>query len=509
MSKIILNYDEYKNKVLGCWMGKNIGGTLGAPMEWKRQINNVSFYTQELHGEPLPNDDLDLQLAWLLALERFGPTLNARDLAEYWLHLIVPHWVEYGVAKTNLAAGLMPPLSGWYGNIYKDSCGAFIRSEIWACIAPGCPHIAAKYAYEDSIVDHADEGVYAAVFCAVVQSAAFVEKDKFNLIELGLSVLPPDCGVVRGVRTAMDAYKQGKDWLEAREAVLREVPSVPKGYKGKENATSTGYDAPNNIGFMVIGWLYGEDDFGKSICTTVNCGDDTDCTAATLGAILGIVNGIDGIPDDWKSPIGTKINTFTLNRADEKRYPNDIYDLSERVIRLAQQVLLFHQAPCELRRDLPTSIPEASLENIVDISSTQKLVMSPPYEYRYDFGVFKASFSYEGIPTVKSNTQKKLKVTLENLTSPQKVMVIRWVLPDEVFSVVPSKTGTVFLFNEKQEVEIELEVGQLTEPSYRGFVEIRCNGRPTVGVIPFVLFNDDYQTIPYRMKHVDGCINED
>jgi len=28
----------------------------------RRQINNVSFYQQELTGEPLPNDDLDITL---------------------------------------------------------------------------------------------------------------------------------------------------------------------------------------------------------------------------------------------------------------------------------------------------------------------------------------------------------------------------------------------------------------------------------------------------------------
>ena len=35
---------------------------LGAPFEWKRQVNHVSFYTRDLKGEPLPNDDLDIQL---------------------------------------------------------------------------------------------------------------------------------------------------------------------------------------------------------------------------------------------------------------------------------------------------------------------------------------------------------------------------------------------------------------------------------------------------------------
>ena len=63
-----LNWGDYRSKVLGCWMGKNIGGTLGMPFEWRRQVNDVTFYTQELTGN-LPNDDLDIQLLWLVAME--------------------------------------------------------------------------------------------------------------------------------------------------------------------------------------------------------------------------------------------------------------------------------------------------------------------------------------------------------------------------------------------------------------------------------------------------------
>jgi len=151
---VTLNREDYRKKVLGCWMGKNIGGTLGAPFEWRRQVNDVSFYTQDLGGEPLPNDDLDIQLLWLVALEEMGIGIDAHTLADYWCLYVTPHWSEYGTGKVNMRAGLLPALSGTVSNAYKDSCGAFIRSEIWACIAPACPGMAARYAYEDAILDH-------------------------------------------------------------------------------------------------------------------------------------------------------------------------------------------------------------------------------------------------------------------------------------------------------------------------------------------------------------------
>ena len=191
--RIRLNSEEYRDKLLGCFLGKNIGGTLGAPFEWKRQINQVSFYTQELDGNPLPNDDLDIQLLWLIALEEEGIDINARTLAEYWLTYVTPHWAEYGTGKINMRAGLVPPLSGSWKNEFKDSCGAYIRSEIWAAIAPGQPQLAAAYAYEDAILDHGDgEGTWAEIFCAALESAAYVISDVDELIQIGLSYIPEE-----------------------------------------------------------------------------------------------------------------------------------------------------------------------------------------------------------------------------------------------------------------------------------------------------------------------------
>ena len=118
----------------------------------------------------------------------------------------------------------LPPLSGYVNNIYRDSCGAFILSEIWACIAPGHPEIAVRYAYEDAIVDHSHEGIYSEVFCAAVESAAFVESDVYKLIEIGLSYIPEDCGVTKGIKNVIASYKAQLSWQEARKNLLNTVP---------------------------------------------------------------------------------------------------------------------------------------------------------------------------------------------------------------------------------------------------------------------------------------------
>jgi hypothetical protein len=208
-----------------------------------------------------------------------------------------------------------------HNNPYKHSCGAFIRSEIWACIAPGCPAVAAKYAYEDAIIDHGDgEGTFAEIFCAAMESAAFVETDLRKLIEIGLSYIPADCGVTGAVRHAIASYDAGKGWREARDALLDEyrgglnIHQVSEDDQHKGFADGQrGWDVPSNIGIIVLGLLYGQGGFDKTLCTTVNCGEDTDCTGATVGSLFGIMHGIETIPEKWITPIGRKLNPACLN----------------------------------------------------------------------------------------------------------------------------------------------------------------------------------------------------
>ena len=56
-----LNKNTIQDKIHACWIGKNIGGTIGGPYEGRREILDIKGFTTK-KGSPLPNDDLDLQL---------------------------------------------------------------------------------------------------------------------------------------------------------------------------------------------------------------------------------------------------------------------------------------------------------------------------------------------------------------------------------------------------------------------------------------------------------------
>ena len=82
---IYFNKASVQDKIKACWIGKNLGGTIGAPYEGTTQIHDIKGFTTK-EGEVVPNDDLDLQLIWLKAMEEQGPkAVDEKVLGEYWL----------------------------------------------------------------------------------------------------------------------------------------------------------------------------------------------------------------------------------------------------------------------------------------------------------------------------------------------------------------------------------------------------------------------------------------
>jgi len=151
--------------------------------------------------------------------------VNAEILGEYWLTYIPCDSSEYGAGRNYLRRGHLPPVTGVLCNPYAESNGAFIRSEIWACLCPGDPASAVKYAFEDATVDHTGEGVYGELLCAAIESAAFAEHDIPTLIKIGLSFIPDDCLTRKCIDLVTECYQTGMDWKDARKKLLQTAPS--------------------------------------------------------------------------------------------------------------------------------------------------------------------------------------------------------------------------------------------------------------------------------------------
>lgn len=404
----VINEAEFLDKVYACWLGKNIGGTLGMPFEGKTDINNLTFYTDIKKGEPAANDDLDLQILWLKAMEENNYSVDAYTLGEYWLKYVPVDWNEYGVGKLNMRAGIMPPLSGEYNNAkWKTSNGAWIRSEIWACLAPGNPMLAARFAWEDASVDHGcSEGTYAEIFTATLESAAFVEKDRDKLINFALTMIPGDCLVAIAVKNALESKKNGISWQQARESVIKVTEGL--GW----------FQAPRNVAFTIIGWLYGDDDFGKSICIAVNCGDDTDCTGATLGSIFGIIYGTKIIPEKWRAPIGDGIKTVAVSGFE---VPPTLQALSERTVAAQKKVSELYKSKLKVTSG-KTYISSQSELLFTDKNELSVIWHRSPYKITRNTDDLLFTCDYSGTPEISAGEPKLIKISIMDKSGKERII---------------------------------------------------------------------------------------
>lgn len=314
------------DKIYACWLGKNIGGTLGTPVEGCKDVMHLTWYPRLDPKGALPNDDLDLQLVNLHAMEQYGVHLDAAGIAAEWTEHVYFPWDEYGYSVTAMRMGFKPPFSGTFDNSFTDCMGSPIRSEIWAAICAGKPRLAAYFAWQDAVVDHAGgEGVFGEIFNAALEAAAYESQDVPALIREALSYIPATCRVHQAVSHMLALYEAGTDLPEAREIILRD--------HGRYNFT----DAPQNIAFGLAGLLWGEN-FEDAILKVVNLGYDTDCTVATCGAILGILHGREGIPTKWSAPIGDAIQVSAAIRGFVA--PANLDNLTDRCLSLYDKLSL-------------------------------------------------------------------------------------------------------------------------------------------------------------------------
>jgi len=274
---------SFEDRLHACWTGKNLGGAVGMPFEgcpgpcWDAASPGVPPIT--------PNDDVEMQLLALAAVEETGNWPEAAQMARLWQRHMAFAPDEYGVALRNLSLGFLPPESGRHDNWFRHGMGAVIRTEIWAGLRPADPKSAAILAANDASIDHADEGVHGAAFLAALQSHAFSGAPMDACADAAQSILPPS-----------SVFRQVLD--EARQTALAESDADGirriRNLFGHPNFT----DCVMNLAFILFVLFRGQGNLRHSLHLALQCGEDADCTCASVGATLGILHG-PALFDGW------------------------------------------------------------------------------------------------------------------------------------------------------------------------------------------------------------------
>jgi len=135
-------------------------------------------------------------------------------------------------------------------------------------------------------------------------------------------------------------HKQGKTLRETREFILEQF--------GHHNFT----DCVQNTGFIIAGLLYGEGDFLKTIASAVSCGYDADCTGATAGAVIGIIQGRERLSGQGCESGERVVPGWGIRDIEA---PLTLNELTRQVVELGEQARMEKELPVIPR---PFSLPE-------------------------------------------------------------------------------------------------------------------------------------------------------
>ncbi|MBQ7378929.1 MAG: ADP-ribosylglycohydrolase family protein [Clostridia bacterium] len=313
----MMTYETYLDKVYGCFLGKTVAGTMGAPYEGIKMPLELQF-KPEMINTMLPNDDLDLQVLWLDVVKKYGENFSSYDLQQCFCENCDYSPGEYAIMRKNYEKGIYPPESGRFCNdFYIEGMGCPIRSEIWACLYPAQPAKAAETSTMDGCLDHDGESVYAEKFFAALESAAFYESDLYKLIDIALCEIPDDCKLRTLITDTLA-------WCERYDDVKTVLKYILHKY-GHPDCTNLF----QNIGITLTALLKGNMDLIKTSMDALNCGFDTDCTCATAGAVIGVIRGAKSLIEEYD--LGDVKFVLGVRSPD---HTDSVYDLSCEIAQL-------------------------------------------------------------------------------------------------------------------------------------------------------------------------------
>ena len=354
-------------------IGMDAGMRLGAPVEnpfWTYErlqsyYGDIRGYLREQRYYTA-DDDVNGPLIFVRALadNAMPETLTSEAVGETWLNYTrrgmgMFWWGGEDVstehrAYMNLRRGVKAPRSGSIGENGKtaaEQIGGQIFVDTWGLICPGDPARASALAAAAASVSHDGSGVDGARFMAACIAAAYTASSLDEVLDTGLRFLPEKSDyrrVVETVRAYHRAHPAEADFRACRAMIAREF---------REEAYPGGYHIVPNAGICILAMLYGKGDLGRSIEISVMCGYDTDCNASNIGTILGVLGGLDGVPERYRRPINDLVTLSSvsgyLNLVDLSDKAKELGALSCRMYGGALPNGVVCPKPGELRLDFP------------------------------------------------------------------------------------------------------------------------------------------------------------
>ncbi|MEJ7677750.1 MAG: ADP-ribosylglycohydrolase family protein [Segetibacter sp.] len=327
---LTLTKQQLQNKIKGGWAGQTIGVTFGGPYEFRFQGSFIGDYQpllwyngylkKTMTNNPGLYDDLYMDLTFVDVFEKSGLDAPLDSFANAYANAGYMLWHANQAGRYNILHGIKAPMSGnWINNPHADCIDYQIESDFAGLMSPGMPNTASVISDKIGHIMNYGDGWYGGVYIGAMYALAFTSGDINYIVSEGLKTVPKQSEFYQCINDVINWHKKypadwKQTWLEVQKKWANDI-GCPDGVFSPFNI-----DAKVNAAYVVMGLLYGDKDFTKSLEIATRCGQDADCNPSSVGGILGAVLGYDKIPAYWKmgleeaENIDFKYTTMSLNR---------------------------------------------------------------------------------------------------------------------------------------------------------------------------------------------------
>jgi len=345
------------DRITGAWLGRCVGCLLGKPCEGVRThdlwpflkltgqfpvSNYIRFGVKGKAAKQFPHlmrrawcddidhmpidDDTNYTTTGYLIVKQCGADFTPADVAQFWLGnlpLLATCTAER-VAYRNFALQVQPPASASFRNPFREWIGAQIRADAFGYVNVGNPERAAEFAWRDASISHVKNGIYGEMLMAAMIAAAPYCCDPLALVKVGLSEIPKTSRLHRDIAEVCDWYRAGLSYDDAVVKVHR---------KWDEKVGHDWCHTNSNAAICAAALLWGDGDFGKSVCRAVQPCFDTDCNGATVGSIMGMMLGVKALPAKWTAKLHNTLKTSLKGHESVEitKIARDTFDLCKKI----------------------------------------------------------------------------------------------------------------------------------------------------------------------------------
>ncbi|MBN2410911.1 ADP-ribosylglycohydrolase family protein [candidate division KSB1 bacterium] len=334
---VTMSKEVLQDKIKGGWAGQVIGCSFGGPTEFRYQSTFIQDYQPLEWNEKIIKwwydnvpglyDDVYMDLTFVQVFAEKGIDAPASEFAYAFAKAEYKLWHANIAARYNILNGIMPPQSGhWLHNPHSDDIDFQIEADFSGLMSPGMVNTSAEISDRIGHIMNYGDGWYGGVYVGAMYALAFVSDDVNYIVSEALKVIPKESRFYQCMTDVINWHKEYPEdwkiaWFKTQQKWGEDI-GCPYGV-----FTTFNIDAKINAAWILLGLLYGESDYAKTLSISTRAGDDSDCNPASAGGILGTMLGYSRIPDFWKQgldkveDIDFKYTTMSLN---------DTYDMSYR-----------------------------------------------------------------------------------------------------------------------------------------------------------------------------------